>query len=163
MSARSRRPGLSLVEVLMGAVIIGVSALPILELIRSGTASLEVNEIDAAARQLASDVLERLCGPNYGTPRVPPPLRAMLRSPAAWRDFVSADPALAYGYPVSPGQPLARLLDTADVRVTLEEQSPFTAAAVPGGSDLAAYTVTVSWSDRNDQRKKVKIARIVDR
>lgn len=159
---RSRARGLSLLEVLVGVFIIGVSALPILELIRSGTASLEVNQIDAAARRLASDVLERLSAPSYGKDRVGTALRKLLRSPVAWRDFVDADPSLAYGFPTAPGSPLARLFDMAEVRIALEEQKPYTGGGVTAAIQLTAYAVTVSWTDRSEHRKSVRLARLVD-
>lgn len=156
---RFEKRGLSLVEALIGAVIIGVSALPILELIRSGTASLEVTEAEAAARQLGADLLRRVCGPRLGPETgITPAFRNLLGQPARWSDVVKADAALGHGYPSGA---LASLLDTADVRLSLAVK-PFTHAAL-GGASVESVVVTVSYTDQSDRAKQVKFARLVEK
>lgn len=154
------RSGLSLVEVLIGAFIIGVSALPILELIRSSTRSLDVTEADVAARQFAADLLERAAGPRLGADRGLEVFKDLMGAPISWSQVVQKDPVLRKSYPVDK---LMSLLDTADVRVSLVEKESYPHAAVGEGTELSAFTVTVTWVDRNDRTKKVTLARFVDR
>lgn len=155
-----RARGLSLVEVLIGAVIIGVSALPVLELIRSGTRSLAITGTEAAARQLGADLVRRLSGPRIGQDRgVSPALAALLAAPARWSQVLDADPSLAYGFPVKE---LAPLLDEADVRVALEIKSPFAHPALGSAAAVDAFIVTVYWNDANQRSRQVKLARLVD-
>lgn len=160
----NRSPGnhaLSLVEVLIAVVIIGLSTLPVIELVRSGTARLEVTEIEAAARQLGADVIERLAGPRLGEDRgLAPAFAAMKKTRVRWSVVVEADDALKHGY---PAKELAALLDLHDVGLALDERDPFEHPAIGPSRDLVAYVVTVDWADANDERKKVTFARLVDR
>lgn len=160
MTVSFRRRGLSLVEVLIGAFIIGISALPILELIRSSTSALEVTEVEVAARQFGADVLERVAGPRVGPDRGLEALRILMESPISWTELVKKDPTLAKSFPVYA---LGSLLETADVRVFLVEKESYPHPAIGDGDELSAYRVTVSWTDRHDRRKKVTLARFVDR
>ena len=161
MSApRSKRRGLSLVEALIGALIIGVSAISILELIRSGTSSLEVTEVEAAARQLGADVLRRVSGPRLGPESgITPAFRTLMGQPARWSDVLAADAALARGFPSTA---LAGLLDTADVRLSLAIK-PLVHPALGGATNVESVEVTVHFTDRNDNRKRVKLARLVEK
>lgn len=149
-----------MVEALIGALIIGISAISILELMRSSTASLEVTETEAAARQLGADLLRRVCGPRLGPETgITPAFKLLLGQPARWSDVVAADAALAHGFPSAA---LAGLLDTADVRLSLSVK-PFTHAALAGAKDLESVEVTVQFVDRNDRGKLVKFARLVEK
>lgn len=156
------RAGLSLVEVLIGVVIVGVSALPILELVRSGTVSLEVTEVEAAARQLASDVLERASGPREGLDRGLSEAftNGVKGQPVAWSQVLELDPSLKRSFPVAE---LGPLLDTADVRVNLQSKSPHPHAVFGKNEGIESYVVTVQWVDRNERVKKVTLARLVER
>src|SRR5260370_453394 len=90
-----RKTGLSLIEILIGAVIIGVSAVPVLELVRSGTSQLEVSEIEAAPRQLGADVLERVAGPPLIHDKGLSEALLMLKEkPGRWEQVIQADPPL---------------------------------------------------------------------
>jgi hypothetical protein len=153
------RRGLSLVEALIAAVIIGVSAISILELIRSGTASLEVTEAEAAARQLGADVLRRVCGPRLGPDTgTTEKLTKLLATPARWSHVLEGDPALAHGFPT---EKLKSLLDSADVRLALEIQ-PAKQPALNGAPHVKTVVVTVFYTDRNARSKKVNFARLVE-
>lgn len=155
-----RRRGLTLIEVLIAAMIIGVSAIPVLELVRSGTSQLEVSEIEAAARQLGSDLLERVAGPSFGTDKgLTDAFKKLLATDVRWSDVWKADDSLKKAFPT---EGLPALLDLHDVRLRLEVQSPYDHPDLGTAKALEAYIVTVSWTDRNDQRKEVAFARLVD-
>jgi hypothetical protein len=148
-----------MVEALIAAMIIGVSALSILELIRSGTASLEVTEAEAAARQLGADVLRRVCGPRLGRETgITDKLVPLLAKPARWNQVLEGDPALAHGFPTAE---LKSLLDSADVRLSLDIQ-PAKHAALNGAPGVKTVVVTVHYTDRNARNKKVNLARLVE-
>lgn len=160
MTRRSRRRALSLVEVLIGAVIIGVSAIPVLELVRSGTSRLEVTEIEVAARQVGSDLLERVAGPGLGVDKgLTDAFKALINQQFSWSQLLKEDKSLARAFPAAALNPL---LELADVRVRLQVESPFEHPTLGKLEDLEAYSVTVTWNDR-DVRKQVTFARLVDR
>lgn len=161
-SLRSR--GVSMVEILIAALIIGVSAIPVLELVRSGTSQLEVTEIEAAARQLGSDVLERVAAPLMSGDKekeIEQKFRGLMKTPLRWSQIVNADDSLKKDFP-KKGQGLPELLDLYDVRVRLEVKSPYPHASLGPSSTLEAYIVTVDWKDRKDERKEVTFARLVE-
>lgn len=148
-----------MVEALIGAFIIGVSALSILELVRSGTRSLEVTEAEAAARQLGADLLRRVTGPRLGPETgITQALRIQLGQPTRWSDVVRADPALAQGFPTKD---LAGLLDTADVRLSLSIKD-FAHEAL-GPARVESVEVTVHFTNRNDVARQVKCARLIEK
>lgn len=151
------RRGLSLLEVLLGALIIGVSALSILELIRSGTQVLEVTEAEAAARQLAADVLRRLCGPRLGKDLgLTDTFKTMMGGhPQLWSDIVEKDPPLKEGFPVDA---LKGLLNAADARLELAVTDDDTY----GKGRVQKVVVTVHFVDRNERNKKVTFARLIE-
>lgn len=156
---RIRKRGLSLLEIVFGAMIIGLSALPILELLRSSTVSLQVTETEAAARALAADVLERFASPVHGAGReVGRGTQRMLGVPVAWKDLIKEDPFLSHGFPKA----LEPLLEQSDLRVTLNVQTVSHAALAPS-TGVEWYTVTASFRDRNDNRTEVALGRFVDR
>ena len=157
---RLNRGGLSLVEVLIGALIIGASALPVLELIRSGSAGLEITEIEAAARQLGADVLERVAGPRVGTDRgLSESFKKLKGTRMPWEAVIKGDPALARDFPFDG---LRSLLDLHDVRLELTIQSPYEHPVLGPAKDLEAYVVKVTWKDQHDEPKEVTCARLVD-
>lgn len=160
-SAITRRSGLSLVEVLIAAVIIGVSAIPVLELVRSGTAQLEVSEIEAASRQLGADVLERIAGPSLGDKEkgLSAKFVSTMKGDLRWDEVIKEDPSLARNFPFDG---IRSLLDLAEVRVAVEKKSPVEHPALGPAKQLEAYIVKVSWKDRNEERKEVTYARLVD-
>ena len=153
------RRGLSLVEALIAAMIIGVSALTILEAIRSGTRQLAVTEAEAAARQLGADLLRRVAGPRLGPDTgVSDNLRHVLAQPARWSLVLQEDAALAQGF---PRDALAPLLDEVGVRLQLTI-APCTDPGV-GDAPVDSAVVTVYWADRNERQKKVTLARLLER
>jgi hypothetical protein len=155
------RSALSLVEVLIAAVIIGVSALPILELVRSGTARLEVTEIEVAARQLGSDVLERIAGPRYDADRGLSEVfqKALLDQGVRWSEVIEKDEAIAKAFPTKE---LSGLLNLHDVRIRIEQRSKYALPSHPHCDELEAWVVTVSWADRHLVRTEATFARLVE-
>lgn len=148
-----------MVEALLGAFIIGVSALSILELVRSGTQSLEVTEAEAAARQLGADLLRRVVGPRLGPETgITEALRNQLGQPTRWSDLLRAEPALAHDFPTKE---LQGLLDTADVRLSLEIKD-FPHEAL-GPARVESVEVTVHFTNRNDVARQVKCARLIEK
>ena len=153
--------GLSLVEVLIAAVIIGVSTIPVLELVRSGTVRLEISEVEAACRQLGADVLERIAGPALGDKQkgLSATFITNMKGDLRWDDLIKQDPALAHHYPFDG---MKALLDQAEARISVDRQSPVEHPSLGPGKQLESYSVTISWKDRNDERKEVTYARLVD-
>lgn len=154
------RRGLSLIEVLIAAFIVGVSAIPVLELVRSGTSQLEISEIEVAARQVGADLLERVAGPAFGEDKgIKPELKLLLSHPVSWSQVMKADKSLEN--PLQSKE-IAALLDRHDTRVQLTALEPYDHPVAGHAKDLAAYVVTVSWTGTNDTTKKVTFARIAD-
>lgn len=154
------RRGLSLVEVCLAALIIGGSALVVIELMRSSTVSLEVTEAELAARSLGADILERFAGQPFikdnGMQKV---AKITLGAPVPWDQIVSEDEWLKHAYPLDRLKPL---LDTAEVKVQLDA-GPSKHARFAGTKGMDLYTVRVTWADRFDLRKEAVFARLVDR
>lgn len=147
------RRGLSLVEVMIAAFVVGVSAIPVLELVRSGTAQLQISEIEVAARQVGADLLERVAGPSLGEDKgLTPEFKKLLAAPVRWSQVLAADASLDAGF---PKEGLIALLDKHDTRVNLEVKP------IPD-KDLESYAVTVTWKGTNDDRRKVTFARLVE-
>lgn len=154
------RNGLSLVEVLIAAFIVGVSAIPVLELVRSGTSQLEISEIEVAARQVGADLLERVAGPSLGEDKgLTPAFRLLLSQPVAWSQVLAADESL--DNPLQSKE-IAALLDKHDTRVQLTVQEPFDHPVSGTARKLASYSVTVSWTGTADAARKVTFARLVE-
>jgi hypothetical protein len=154
------RRALSLAEVVIAALIVGVSAIPVLELVRSGTSQLEVSEIEAAARQLGSDVLERVAGPSFGADKgLTDAFKKLLETDVRWSDVIKADASLGKEF---PPEGLSSLLDLHDTRLRLKIESPYDHPDLGPAKKLEAYTVTVSWNDRNGIKKEVTFARLID-
>ena len=156
-----KRRALSLVEVVIAAMIIGVSAIPVLELVRSGTSRLEVTEIEVAARQVGSDLLERVAGHPLGQDKgLSEQFKNLLDQEFRWSQVLEKDTSLKKNFPADALNPL---LEQHDVRVKLEIKSPWEHPSQGKVDGLEAVSVTVSWTDRNDERKKVTLARVVER
>lgn len=154
-----RTRGLSLLEIIFGAMIIGLSALPVLELLRSSTVSLQVTETEAAARALAADVLERFASPVHGASReVSRVTSHMLGVPLPWQQIIREDPFLSYGFP----KKLEPLLEQSDLKIMLSVKTVSHPALAPS-TGVEWYTVTASFKDRFDGRTEVALGRFVDR
>lgn len=185
-----RTYGFSLIEVVVAALIIGSSAIMILELIRASTVTLEITEYEAAARTLGSDVMKRLVGrklanadplvldPTTRRPSQfvngPVPFRTLFE-PAA--DGKVADLALARAYPLAE---VGKLLDLTEATVTITVESPWK-GNTPGGTQdaqlypdvysrpisrsttgLDLYRVHVKYMDPRDKREKeVNLVRLL--
>lgn len=156
---RATRIGLSLVEVVFAALIIGFSALPILNLVRSGTVAAQVTEVEAAARALAGDVLERLAAradrPDAMAIRVVDQLKGMS---TRWADLYD-DKFLKHGFPFPE---LAPILNKADMRIAVRVEAPAKHAVFRGLKHVRLFEITASWTHRLDVRREVKLARLVE-
>ena len=84
----------------------------------------------------------------------------MIGAPAPWEQIIRDDRALACGFPKSV---LGPLLDQADVKITLQVESPFSHPALGPSTGMDCYRVIVSWKDRDERRKEVTLARLIDR
>lgn len=160
MTYRVKR-GLSLVEVLIAAVIIGVAAIPVIELVRSGTVHLQVSEVEAASRQLGADVLERIAGTALGDKEkgLSAKFLTNMKGDLRWDEVIKEDPSLARKFPF---EGMKTLLDLAEVRISIERKSPYEHPSLGPAKELESFSVKVSWKDRNDERKDVTYARLVD-
>ena len=185
MASVRRRPAFTLIEIVVAAMVIGSSALMIIELIRSSTASLEVTEYEAAVRTLASDVMTRLTGPKQ-LPYDPfllqkasngaPQPTTFVNAPVPYETFLKGDPALNINYPAE----LKKLLDITEAKVRVHFESPWQGTgtgdtAYPNlGQELyqgtppatftgvELYTVSVEFIEpRNKEQKEVKLVRLV--
>ena len=157
---RSRPTGLTVMEVVLGALIVGCAAIPVLELIRSSTVALEITEIETAARGLGADVLESIAEAD-ASPRSPLPGTgdSMMGVERRWDEVVDESPSLRKAFPKSD---LSSLFDTAEVKVAVTKESPCAHPAVAGGPGLDWYEVTVSWRGHDGQRKGVTLGRLVE-
>jgi type II secretory pathway pseudopilin PulG len=141
----TRRRALSLLEVVIGALILGISGVIVLELIRSSTVSTQVTEVEAVARGLAADVLERFSAEARGSGTAAGKVtESMTGVPLAWRDLVDDDGPLRYGFPRAE---LEKLLDFHDVRVILKGTANYDHPSFDTGFAMKALEVTVQWSD----------------
>jgi hypothetical protein len=154
-----RAAGLSLTEIVVGALIIGLSALPILELSRSSTVHLQVSHTEAVARAVAADVLERFASPVHGEGRqVGTITQSVLGAPAPWQQIIKADPYLSYRFP----RKLESVLENSQVKISLDVKTVSHPALAPS-TGVQWYTVTVSFKDRYEGRTEVTLGRFVDR
>jgi hypothetical protein len=152
---------MSLLEVMLAALVVGVSAIAVADVVRTGTATVEVTEVEVAARRLAADVLERYSGAPVGKDREVGDVTQILGgAPAAWEDLIADDPSLARGF---PRDAIRRVLAQARVRVLREVVSPFTHPSLGPTAGLELHKVTVTWNDRFDRPRQVELARLVDR
>jgi prepilin-type N-terminal cleavage/methylation domain-containing protein len=160
------RKGFTLVEVLFAALIVGGSAVIVIDLVRATTQSTEVTEVEAFARGLAADVLERLAATGNSTaPEADPWLKAMLGPdlnktpievpPQAWDHVLTQDRSLAYGFPAAD---LKSLLDGAQLKIAITRLLPY---ADRDDKQSVAWKVTASWINQQGRTREVNYARIV--
>jgi hypothetical protein len=154
--------GLTLVEVVLAALIIGGSGVIVMDLVRATTVATEITEVDALARGVAADVLERFAGAPSGVgEELERATELMIGTEQSWEVMLTQDRALALGF---PKQALKPILDTADVRITIERQHPYKKPEYGDDEDSVAWTVTARWTDPvTQQRKGVTYARLVAR
>lgn len=144
-STPDRRAGISVMEIVLGALILGVSGVAVLELMRSSTSNLEVTEIEAVARGLAADTLERYSHQAmFDGPRFARTTERMMGVPLPWSQLVGDDPSLRYGF---PREQLSQLLDLHDVRLTLKLTRPYPSASFGRAGKMSAIEVTAHWTD----------------
>src|SRR5207244_2003348 len=130
----------------------------VLELMRSSTVSLEVTEVEIAARSLGADVLERFAGqPVVKGDGMMKLARIGLGAPVPWDQIVNEDDWLKHGYPVDKLRPL---LDNANVKIELDA-GPSKHARFAGTRGMDLYQVRVTWTDRNDTVKEAVFARLI--
>ena len=155
------RPGISLIEVVIAILIIGSSALPILELIRSSTASLGLSETEVAVRGFAADVLNRFAGPPIvGTdPLVAPATKALLSAPVPADVLMSSDPYLARGVDRALLEPLLKRA-SCTVKLTIARPTDPALRTQPG---LSVFNLTAAWVDPGGRRKEISLAMLVAR
>lgn len=159
-----RRRGVSLVEVVLGAIVLGLSGVTVMELVRSNTVNVQITEVEATARGLAGDVMERFSKRStYQSATMTKLIRKMQGVPLGWRDLVTADPALAYQLPLDD---VSKLLDLYAVKLSVQ----FKAAEHPSfgeSSKLRELHVEVFWNDPRfsgaggTELKKVSYAALV--
>jgi hypothetical protein len=161
MVTMRRSRGLSLVELVIAALVLGVSGVVVLELIRSSTVHLQLTEAEVAARGFAADVMERYGGPpHFVAQAASKTTTGLFKAEVGWDDLLSNDPWLREGF---PREAVAPLLDKALVRLQMKREPapPHPALGTPEG--LILVTVTVSWIDHDDRRREVSLARYVPR
>lgn len=157
------RRGLGLTEIVLAAFVIGVSALPVLELIRSSTSSLEVTEAEVAARSLAADVLEQIAARTVdGSSSLDVVSSKFKGVPRAWDVVLDQNAALREHFPRAE---LAPILNLVQARVTVDWDEPYGHPALGTGSDLTLYKVTVAWQAPGDLargEREVTLARLTE-
>lgn len=139
-----RRSGVSLVEVVLGAVVLGLAGVTVMELVRSNTVNVQITEVEAAARGLAGDLMERFSKRSTYTSLTMTKLIAKMQGvPLGWRDVVTADPALGYQLPMDDA---AKLLDLYGVKL-LVQFKPVTDPAFGDNPRIRQLSVEVHWND----------------
>lgn len=141
---------------MVASLVLGISMLPVLELMRWAATATRVTELDLAARTVAADVLERLVGPcAYADPLLDDPARPFIGTEVPLDLVVARDPAL------SRDHALGALLEPHDPRVLIAVDRPFRHPVVAGDIALDAYRVTLSWFDAEGRRKEASVARLL--
>lgn len=153
MTGRSR--GASLIELALAALIVGVSTIPILELLRSSTASVEITAAEAAARGLAADVLERLAGPpSLDGPQFP---ASRFGREVPWQDVFTEDAVLAKGLPLSH---LESLLERHRVTLRIERDRDLSDPTWVTAKGLDRYRVRVRWVAAGEQVREATLVKL---
>ena len=162
---RSRRRGVSFLEVVLGAIILGLSGVTILELVRSNTVNLQITEIEAVARNLAADTLERFSHrSSYATPTMMKLMKKFQGVPLPWKDVVTNDPALGYKVPLDD---VGKLLDLYDVKLSVQIKANKHPSFGPKPR-MRQIEVSVLWNDpratgnTSSELKSVTYASIID-
>lgn len=153
------RSGVSIAEVVIAALIIGSSAIPIMELIRSSTASLSMSETEVAVRGFATDVLNRFAGPPVAgsAPLLAPETRALLQAPVPADVLLASDPYLARGVPRAEIEPLLKRAGCT-IKLTIGKPQDAALTAQPG---LDTFHLTAAWVDYGGRRKEITLAMLV--
>ena len=156
------RTGVSILEVVLGAIILGLSGVVVLELVRSNTVSLEITEVEAVARGLGGDAMERFSRrSSFDTPTMTKLLKQMQGQPVAWKDVFTQDPSLSYKLPADD---ISKLLDLYDVRLRVEFKAA-TQSSLGDKPRMRVLSVEVSWNDPRhgtaSELKKVEYAALV--
>lgn len=137
------RRGVSMLEIVIGALVLGISGVVVIELIRSNTTNLQLTEIEAVSRGLAADLLERYSRPTIDdTSGVGGSTQAALGVPAKW-DTLLSDAAFAHGF---PRDKLSKILEQYGVMFNVDRKK-YTHASYGPKNDLIHVAVTVKWLD----------------
>jgi hypothetical protein len=138
-----KRKGISMTEIVLGALILGTSGVTVLELVRGSTVNLQVTEVEAAARGMAADLLERYSRPSvYDAPGESANLTNFLGRPLSWDQHLE-DPATGYGF---PRENIGKLLDQYQARFTIgidRVQHP----TFGNNAMMTKVSVTAEWND----------------
>lgn len=140
---RVRRFGVSLIEIVIGSLILGISGVTVFELVRSNTANLAVTEIEVIARGMGADLLERYARPSvHDFPAEQASTRMALGVPADW-DVALEDASLKYGF---RREKLQSLLTQYQVKFTVDIQ-PKPHASFGDKRRMSHISVAVKWLD----------------
>lgn len=138
-----KRRGVSMLEIVIGALVLGISGVVVIELIRSNTTNLQLTEIEAVSRGLAADLLERYSRPTVNDQSgVGASAQAAMGVPAKW-DTLLADPAFNHGFPKDK---LSKILEEYGVMFNVERKN-YTHASYGAKNDMVHVSVTVKWLD----------------
>ena len=138
-----RRRGVSLMEIVIGALILGISGVTVIELVRANTVNLQLTEIEAVARGLAADLVERYSLPSvHDLPGVGANTTVVLGAPAKW-DTLLGDPAFNHGFPKVK---LSKILEEYGVMFTVDLKK-FPHATYGPRNELTHVSVKVQWLD----------------
>lgn len=153
-------------EVVIGALSLGFSGVTVMELVRGSTANLQVTEVEAAARGMAADLLERYSRPSiYDVPGESANLRNFLGRPLTWDQHLE-DPATGYGF---PRERIGKLLDQFQVRFVVDiVRFPHPSF---NGAQMTKVIVTAQWPEpiagvvrsSSSELREVTYACLVDR
>lgn len=158
------RSGVSMIEVVLGAIILGLSGVTVMELVRSNTVNLQITEVEAAARGLAADCMERFSKrASYASPDMVKMLQKMQGIPQVWKDVITTDPTLNHQLPT---EDVSKLLDLYDVKLQVQFK-PVVHASLGDKPRIRKIEVEVSWNDprlygsSGSELKKVTYAALV--
>lgn len=151
-----------MLEVVLGAIILGLSGVTVVELVRSNTVNVQITEVEAAARGLAADCMERFSKrASYASPTMIQLLQKMQGVPQSWKDIITTDPSMGYHLPTAE---VSKLLDLYDVKLQVQFK-PVTHASLGDKPRIRQLEVEVSWNDPRpnaaSELKKVKYAALV--
>jgi hypothetical protein len=159
-----KRFAASLIEVVLGAIVLGLSGVTVMELTRSNTVNVQITEVEAIARGLAGDLMERFSRRStYTSLTMSKLLEKMQGVPLGWRDVVDADPALSYQLPI---EDVKKLLDLYTVKL-LVQFKPVEDPTFGENPRIRQLIVEVQWNDPRfhgaggTELKKVEYAALV--
>ena len=133
-----------MIEVVLGAFILGLSGVTVMELVRSNTVNVQITEVEAVARGLAADCMERYSRrASYASPTLVKNLQKMQGIPLVWKDVIASDPTMNYQL---PAEDVSKLLDLYDVKLQVKF-SPVTHASLGDKPRIRKLEVEVSWND----------------